>query len=335
MRLREWDPRTATEAELGGWLTAYNASVAADVPGDPQWTADRLDAYLTVTMPGEEQATWLADSPNGAVGGYGRLLMMSGMAVIELFVAPPYRRSGLGLRLLTTMAEHAFTHGYVSLGVEVVGGTAAERFYEAAGFAHVYTEERSILDFATVDWNRISDLAEGVVTGYSVEFHASELPETLLPAYAQAKQVRQSEPAGDLELRPSSFDVDRLRASLRCLRERGLRPYVVLALHDRSQSVAGLTELVVPAQHPTRCDQYDTIILPEHDGYGLARALKARMLVELRSAEPQLRQVQTWHAPQREQLQQINKELGFVRDCEWREYEMDAHEFLSLRLLRG
>ena len=70
--------------------------------------------------------------------------------------------------------------------------------------------------------------------------------------------------------------------------------------------VAGLTELVVPAQHPTRADQYDTIIVPEHNGYGLPRALKARMLLELRTAEPQLREVQTWHAAENEQLQQVN-----------------------------
>ena len=101
-------------------------------------------------------------------------------------------------------------------------------------------------------------------------------------------------------------------------------PYIVVAIHERTEKVAGLTELVVPAQHPTRADQYDTVIVPEHNGYGLARAIKARMLLELRTAEPQLREVQTWHATDREQLQQVNKELGFQPDREWREYEVDA-----------
>ena len=101
--------------------------------------------------------------------------------------------------------------------------------------------------------------------------------------------MRRLDPTGDLDLRPSSYDADRLRASLRCLNARGLRPYIVVAVHERTEKVAGLTELVVPAQHPTRADQYDTIIVPEHNGYGLARAIKARMLLELRAAEPQLR----------------------------------------------
>jgi len=34
--------------------------------------------------------------------------------------------------------------------------------------------------------------------------------------------------------------------------------------------------------------------------------------------------VQTWHAVEREQLQQVNKELGFRPDREWLEYEVDA-----------
>ncbi len=55
------------------------------------------------------------------------------------------------------------------------------------------------------------------------------------------------------------------------------------------------------------------------------------MLLELRKAEPQLRDVQTWHAAENEQLQQVNKELGFQPDREWREYEADARE-LAARL---
>ena len=233
--------------------------------------------------------------------------------------------------MLATMAERAVSEGFTSLGVEVIGDTPARAFYEANGFNHAYTEMRSLLDLATVDWAEIGEMAAGVVQGYEVEFHPGDLPDAILPAYADAKQVRQHDPTGDLDLRPSSYDADRLRASLGCLRARGLMPYIVLAVHERTGKVAGLTELVVPAQHPTRADQYDTIIVPEHNGYGLPRALKARMLLELRAADLHLRDVQTWHAAENEQLQQVNKELGFRPDREWREYEADARE-LAARL---
>lgn len=258
--------------------------------------------------------------------GFGCLLMQGSLGVIELYVVPEQRRKGIGRTLLTRIADRAVAEGFTSLGVEVIGGTAAADFYAANGFDHVYTEMRSILDLTKVDWAHVSEMADGVVHGYRIEFHPGTLPEELLPTYAEAKQVRRLDPDGNLELRPSSYDADRLRTSLECLRERGLNPYIVVAIHERSGAVAGLTELVVPAQHPTRADQYDTIIVPEHDGYGLARAIKARMLLELRTAEPQLREVQTWHAADREQLKQVNTELGFTPDREWREYEVDARE---------
>ncbi len=330
MRLREWDPAAAPETELAAWLRAYNRALANDLPGDPLWGPERLRDYLTVTMPGERRLTWLAED-GAEVLGYGRLLLLYGLGVLELFVVPTARRQGVGNELLTVMADRAVTEGFTSLGLEVMGGTMAVDFYRNHGFSHAYTEMRSILDLTTVDWAHLAEMAEGISHGYRIEYYPGLLPEEILAPYAEAKQVRKHDPNGDLELRPSSYDVERLRASLLCLNERGLRTYCVVAIHERSEKIAALTELVVPAQHPTRADQYDTIVVPEHNGYGLPRAIKARMLLELRAVEPQLRDVQTWHAAEREQLQQINMELGFKADREWREYEVDARE-LSARL---
>jgi len=333
VRIREWSPTAATAAELGAWLRSYNAGQAVDLPLDRPWQIERLKDYLTVTMPGETRLTWLAESDDqpGDILGYGRLLVMEGLGVVELNVAPDGRRRHVGEALVSVIAERALAEGLTSLGVEAIGGTPAADFYTALGFRHAYTETRSILDLSTVDWGHVAEMAEGVSHGYRIEYYPGDLPDELLPAYAEAKQVRRLDPNGDLDLRPSSYDPDRLRASLRVLRGRGLYPYIVVAVHERTEKVAALTELVVPALHPTRADQYDTTVVPEHNGYGLPRAIKARMLLELRTAEPQLRDVQTWHGSDRETLQQVNKELGFLPDREWREYEVDARD-LAARL---
>ena len=92
--------------------------------------------------------------------------------------------------------------------------------------------------------------------------------------------------------------------------------------------MAGLTEVVVPAQHPTRADQYDTIVAQDHRGYGIDRAIKARMLFELRSAEPKLAEVQTWNAQANESMLKVNAELGFQPDREWYEYGADVAELV-------
>jgi hypothetical protein len=148
--------------------------------------------------------------------------------------------------------------------------------------------------------------------------------EEALDAYAAAKASRRETDNPEWDLRPSSYDSQRLAESLQTLNRRGMKPYLVLAVHEQSGAVAALTEVVAPAQHPTRADQYDTIVVPGHHGLGLERALKARMLFELRSAEVRLTEVQTWNAPENDPIAQVNAELGFRADREWREYEADV-----------
>ena len=190
-------------------------------------------------------------------------------------------------------------------------------------------ETRSVLTLSTVDWTALGEMAGGIGPGYRVEYHPGGPPEALLEAYAQAKLEAQDGDDNDLDLRPSSSDPQRLRDSLDTLHRRGLKPYIVLAIHEATGAVAGLTEVVVPAQHPERADQYDTIVVRDHRGYGIDRAIKARMLFELRAAEPELREVQTWNAQHNESMLKVNAELGFQSDRDWYEYGADVAQLVQ------
>ncbi len=335
--VREWDPRTAPSVEIEAALDTLNAAFAADLPDDPQWRIDSFREYLSVTMTGERRVCWLAEeSPGAAARGEGvlggaNILLLGDIGVLEIIVRPDARRDGVGRELLAHAVRRAYAEGFASIGVEVVGGTPAVEFYERFGFACAYVEIRNVLKLSTVEWARLGEMAKGIGHGYRVEYYPGGPPEELYEAYAEAKEiVRESYDLGDLELRPSSYDADRLRASLETLHARGMKPYIVLAIHEQSGKVAGLTEVVVPAQHPSRADQYDTVVVPAHRGYGLARALKARMLFELRSAEPRLTEVQTWNAFENEPMLKVNADLGFQPDRQWREYEAEVADLARL-----
>ena len=185
-----------------------------------------------------------------------------------------------------------------------------------------------MLNLASVDWPGLGAMADGIGTGYRVEYHPGGPPETLLGAYAQAK-LEAPEDNDELDLAPRSSDPQRLRDSLNTLHKRGLKPYIVLAIHDPDSTVAGLTEVVVPAQHPERADQYDTIVVRAHRGNGIDRAIKARMLFELRAAEPDLREVQTWNAQHNESMLKVNAELGYQADRDWYEYGADVAQLVQ------
>lgn len=333
MIVREWDPQSAPVAEVQSVLKTINTIIAADLPGDPTWQDTMFREYLTVTMPGERRICWIVEEQAGdsAAGkpllGAANILLLGDIGVIEIFVHPRKRRSGVGLELLLTAVRRAHAEGFTSVGAEVVGGTPTVDFYEACGFRCAYVETRSVLALEDVDWLTLGEMASGIGAGYRIEYHAGGLPDDLIEPYAEAKQVIRD--VGDLDLRPSSYDPDRLRTSLVTLGARGMKPYIVVAIHEQSGKVAGLTEVVAPVQHRVRADQYDTIVVPEHRGYGITRAIKARMLFELRSSEPLLREVQTWNAPENEGMLKVNAELGFKPDREWREYEAEVVDLVS------
>ncbi|NUT32822.1 MAG: GNAT family N-acetyltransferase [Hamadaea sp.] len=328
--VREWDPRVATATEIATLVTTLNIVMSVDLPDDPPWRDTLMREYLSVTMPGERKISWIAEENEGDLArgvplmGYASILLLGDIGVVELLVHPEARKRGLARTLMHTVVSRAHAEGFQAIGVEVPGGTPAVDFYSSLGFRRAFTEFRSVLDLDTVDWYALGELANGVATGYKLRFCPDSPPEELIEAYASAKARVQDVDLGDLDLRPSSYEPDRLRSSLSCLHARGLRPYIVVAEHEATGVVAGLTEVVVPEQRPTRADQYDTVVVPEHRGYGVGRAIKARMLFELRSAVPSLTQVQTWNAAVNEPLLKVNAELGFISDREWLEFEADV-----------
>lgn len=331
--VREWDPRTAPCAEIEAVLDTLNAALAVDLPDDPQWRIHAFREYLAVTMPGERRLSWVAEAGTrpGRHGedllGMATILLLGDIGVLEVVVHPAARRTGVGRALLGKAVRRLYTEGFASIGVEVVGDTPAVEFFDANGFECVFVEIRNVLQLSAVDWRKLGELAEGIGSGYRLDFYPGGPPEELYDAYAEAKEiVRESYELGDLELRPSSYNSERLKSSVATLHARGMKPYIVLGIHEASGKIAALTEVVVPAQRPYRADQYDTVVVPAHRGYGLGRALKARMLFELRSAEPQLTEVQTWNAFENEPMLRVNSELGFVPDRQWMEYEADVAE---------
>jgi GNAT superfamily N-acetyltransferase/predicted GNAT family acetyltransferase len=313
-------------------VETLNAVLSTDLPDDPPWQDVQVREYMAETVPGERRISWVAEDdrvPEGEseIFAHVSILLLGDIGVLELLVKPGLRRRGLGRQMVAMAARRAYLEGFSTIGVEVVGGTPAIAFFESLGFEREYVETRSVLNLASVDWQSLGEMANGIAPGYRVEYHPGGPTEALIEAYAEAKLEAQVD--DDLDLAPRSSDPQRLRDSLQTLHKRGHKPYIVLAIHEATGVVAGLTEVVVPAQHPERADQYDTIVVRDHRGYGIDRALKARMLFELRAAEPELREVQTWNAHNNESMLKVNAELGYQPDRDWFEYGADVAQLVQ------
>src|SRR4051812_32640395 len=210
VRVREWDPRAASAAEIRSLVETYNAVLAADLPDDPPWQDVQVVDYLAQTMPGERRLSWVAEDdrlPEGESTLYGHVsvLLLGDIGVLEVLVHPQLRRRGLGRQLVAVAARRAYLEGFSSIGVEAIGSTPAIGFYESLGFEKEYVETRSVLALSKVDWDALGAMAGGISNGYRIEYHPGGPPEDLLEAYAQAKLEAQDED-NDLDLAPRSSD---------------------------------------------------------------------------------------------------------------------------------
>jgi len=339
MPLKQLAPGEMTDDDLRDWCSVLNDMTAADMPAEPRWRTDRLRDYLEATLPEDERHLFLDRDADGDLVGHASLIVFggeqAGTGVVEMSTRPSARGKGVGTRLLRAVAECAKAGGCRTLSVEVIATTPAVGFYDRHGFARSTVEQRHLLRWAEIDWEKIEHAAGRLAAGYRLEYHAGGVPDRLMDSYADVKANLRSAPGNVAfvpEWRGSAY-APALRDSFQTLARRGMRSHIAVAVSEPYGNVVGLTELVVSAQRPTRADQYDTVVAPAHRSYGLAMTMKARLLTELRRAEPQLVDVQTWTLDTADDVRWINGELGFVHDVDWYDYETDVDKLLS-RLAR-
>ncbi|MEU6858772.1 GNAT family N-acetyltransferase [Glycomyces sp. NPDC046736] len=341
MPLKQLAPGEMTDDDLRDWCSVLNDMTAADMPGEPRWRTDRLRDYLTGSLPDDRRYLFMDRDADGDLVGHASLIVFggeqAGTGVVEMSTRPSARGRGVGSRLLRAVALAAQGDGCRTLSVEVIATTPAVGFYDRHGFARAVVEQRHLLRWAEIDWAKIEHAAGRLAAGYRLEYHAGSVPDRLLDSYADVKANLRTSPGNVAfvpEWRGSAY-APALRDSFATLDRRGMRPHIAVAISEPYGQVVGLTELVVSAQRPTRADQYDTVVAPQHRSYGLAMSMKARLLTELRRAEPQLVDVQTWTLETADDVRWINGELGFVHDVDWYDYEADVDKLLARLTRRG
>jgi len=327
--IRAWEPATAPAEEIRACRDVYNASFARDLPGDPPWGLDGLREWLAVEPPGEAYRYLVAEEA-GALIGVARIWLKghenAHSAEVNATVDPAWRRRGIARALAARVVGILGQARRRTVTSEVVEGTDGVPFAEALGLRCALRDPRSLLDLSTLDHRRIDALATAAHPGYVLRCWRDELPEDMLAPYALAKRTMNEAPLGELDAAPIRYDAERIRGEVAIQRRRGYRVYQLVAVHESTGVVAGLTELAVVRIYPTRGDQDDTCVVPAHRGHGLGLWMKAAMLRLLRTSEPGLVDVQTWNAETNAHMLAVNTALGFRRDRMWREYQAGVAE---------
>jgi GNAT superfamily N-acetyltransferase len=247
---------------------------------------------------------------------------------IDIRVAPAHRRRGLGTRLMAVAAEGLRADGRGSVIAQVLAGTPAVPFLESHGFVCVLTLSGLLLRLDDLPRERVPALVAAGPPGYRLVRWRGVVPDEHADALARAKYAM----ADLAEYEGLPWNAARVREMAEMVAKRGDDLYTVAAV--QGATVAGFTEIVVPADAPERAAQYDTAVVPEHRGRRLGIWVKAAMLEWLAAERPEVGEIETDNAGDNAHMLAVNEELGFRRQRESCEYQAAARDLPSIHSTR-
>lgn len=247
-------------------------------------------------------------------------------ATIE--VHPDHRRRRVGASWLPALAAYARGREANLVSFDV-GLESGHRFAEWLGAKARMQELESRLWLDRADWPRIESWLAIDPGGHRLERYEPFPPSAIWDAYARGyTELERHVPREQMQIGDWILTPERMAVHERVLREKG-RTLHVLAAWD-GEGLSGITEMIHAEHEPDALEQQLTAVHPRARGRGLARLLKARLLVELRGRYPDARFVRTWNAGSNDAMWAINQEMGFVRHRLYVGYQVEVD-----RLPRG
>jgi len=316
VELREFGP---DDADAIGRFVDLEQARSAEQPWMHPVTPHRVEMEMRHGWDGEVGRYFLAH-PSGAEEPVGRVVVNQSSyenldtAWISLLIHPDHRRQGHGSALLEATHDLVRSVGRTKVSTYGWDNEATSGFAAAAGYE---PKSRTVMRRQHLD-----ELAPGLVDGLFAEAqaHADDYelvriighsPAELLEPLAAATDAINDAPLDDLDLEDEVFSVDRIRAYENAQLESGFRFYRIVARHERTGEIGGLTVVTVDSTQPWIGDQHDTSVVRAHRGHRLGILLKADMLRWLAEAEPQLKTIDTFNAASNDHMVAINQRLGY------------------------
>ncbi|MEJ2854118.1 MULTISPECIES: GNAT family N-acetyltransferase [unclassified Saccharothrix] len=233
-------------------------------------------------------------------------------ALIAITVHPDHRMRGAGTALLRAVEAEAVARGRTSLEAwQVDAGGPGETWALARGFRVL---RRSVLQDLDVAHARTD---APVPPGYRLRRWAGIAPADLVESYARARNAIADSPLGEAEFEHPDWTVERVREEEADQREQGVEQFVVVAVHEDSGEVVGLTEVERRPSAPTWLMQRDTAVVAAHRGRGLGVAVKADLLRWVLAERPEVEAVATMTGSDNHHMQRVNHALGYRDSGTW------------------
>lgn len=313
-----------SEAETDAWHDVIAAAHLQDVPASvPEPGRTETAGKLRVQSPNGRMLHLVWAAPDGSYDGVATLLLFTEESnrhtafLDALVVRPAARRRGVGAQLWNAIRAELTADGRSSVSTLLELGGAGEAFVDGLGFAKVLPLAWYVQRVREAD----DQLPEArLPDGYRFADWDGVVPDALADELARAHDVMRDAPSAGVDEQTPSWDAERVRGAARLVDDRGgvILTSVVLATADGAgkgvDRVAAYTEVVLRDPSHTRALQYDTVVVPEHRGHGLGRAVKRHLLGRLAERHPGVREITTSVADDNAPMLAVNAALGYRRE---------------------
>ena len=247
------------------------------------------------------------------------------VAHIGAAVHPTYRRRGIGRQLLAAGVAAARQNGrtwvFITAAAPLAGGEGlGGPLRRSFGARPVLEEVRRLLDLAA----RPPGDPLPAPSGCRIAQWADRCPDELASgvAYLSGRMTTDS-PMGERDYEPERWDVERYRDKEASAIARGRLRLATAVVHNATGALAGITDIGINRGSPEVAYQGDTIVDPDHRGWGLGLVLKAANHAQLVATMPAARWVNTWNAASNVHMVRVNEALGFQPVDRWLEWQLD------------
>lgn len=314
MQFTRLDTEHLSEQDVFDATEFFAAVNAVDRPEWPATSREGIEEQLRGAHIGSEPATfWLGRLEDGRLATIGvirtPLEENTALAPVDVRVHPQLRRQGIGEQMLRVLVAQAREAGRARLmGSQVREGGPGIPWAKRFGFepAHAYiVQDLAVAQTDPALWD------VPVASGYRLRDWIGATPEEVLESYAMARQAISDAPSGEMTFQDPHWTPRRIREDEATMAAKDAEQRVVVAIHEATDTIVGITELFVYKSRARQGQQSDTAVLAEHRGHGLGRAMKAAMMRHLVSERPEVERVSTQTAADNVWMAQVNHQIGY------------------------
>jgi RimJ/RimL family protein N-acetyltransferase len=231
---------------------------------------------------------------------------------IHIEVAPSYRRKKIATYLLKHLIKNAsaMEKDTVRADADNAAGIQYCKFLKGK-VIHKEVQHRLYLE--DVDWQLVDQLrAKGKTRSLRTTIESfQECPDKDIEEFCRIyTEIINQRPVGDMQEGLITTPESR-RMEEHNFKRRGTEWHTMISREDDRQ-ISAMTDIMYKPQEPYKIHQYFTGVLGRYRRRGLAKRLKAEMLMYIKERFPEAEYIKTTTASENKPMRAINKQLGFM-----------------------